>query len=64
MRNEIEHRLHRVMIKLEKKNVACPNAVECGNAENSSRCNFFYRKCTIFTGQNTILKKKREDDYI
>jgi hypothetical protein len=58
MRNEIEHRLHRVMIKLENKSVTCPNAVECASAENCSRCNFFYRKCTKFTGQNSILKKK------
>ncbi|MFX0008492.1 MAG: hypothetical protein ACFFA7_14705 [Promethearchaeota archaeon] len=50
MRNEIEYRLHRVMIKLEKKSVACPIAEECVSAENCSRCNYFYRKCTKFTG--------------
>ncbi|MFW9820950.1 MAG: hypothetical protein ACFFE5_15185 [Candidatus Thorarchaeota archaeon] len=49
MRNELENRLHRVMIKLDKKEVLCPNAVECLNAENCIRCNIFYQKCAKFT---------------
>ncbi|MFX0020688.1 MAG: hypothetical protein ACFE9S_00060 [Candidatus Hermodarchaeota archaeon] len=49
MRNDIENRLHRVMIKLDKKEITCPNAIDCLSAENCSRCNNFYRKCAIFT---------------
>ncbi|MFX1419383.1 MAG: hypothetical protein ACFE9N_10725 [Promethearchaeota archaeon] len=49
MRNEIENRLHRVMIKLVKKGIVCPYAKECLAAENSIRCNEFYEKCIKFT---------------
>jgi hypothetical protein len=48
MRNEIENRLHRVMIKLDKDGVACPYSVKCLTAENCSRCNEYYHKCAIF----------------
>ena len=48
MRNEIESRLHRVMIKLDKNGIICPYAVECLSAENCSRCNDFFRKCVKF----------------
>jgi hypothetical protein len=49
MRNEIEKRLHRVMIKLEEKGIVCPYAIECLRADNSDRCNRFYEKCVKFT---------------
>ena len=48
MRNEIENRLHRVKIELEKKEVECPHMKECESVENSFRCNIFYQKCTKF----------------
>ncbi|MFX0041261.1 MAG: hypothetical protein ACFFB9_15535 [Promethearchaeota archaeon] len=48
MRNRIENRLHRVMIKLDKKKVVCPHAVDCFYAENCSRCNQFFQKCANF----------------
>ncbi len=50
VRNEIQNRLHRVMIKLDKKQITCPYAIECISAENCSRCNKFFRKCAKFTG--------------
>lgn len=49
MGNEIKKRLHRIMIKLDKKDIACPYAKQCVSAENCTRCNRFYRKCTKFT---------------
>lgn len=49
MGNKIEKRLHRVMIKLDKKGIACPYTKECVSAENCIRCNLFYRKCAKFT---------------
>jgi hypothetical protein len=48
MRNGIEKRLHRVMIKIDKKDVICPYAKTCISAENCNRCNQFYRKCSKF----------------
>ena len=48
MKNEIEKRLHRVMIKLDKRNITCPYAKDCLSAENCNRCNEFYNKCVIF----------------
>ena len=38
MRYEIEKRLHRVKITLDRNGINCPNA----------RCNNFYKKCTLF----------------
>ncbi len=49
MKNEVEQRLHRVMIKLDKKSILCPYANDCTRAENCNRCNVFYHKCFIFT---------------
>ncbi len=46
MRSEIENRLHRVKIILNKKNIKCPSSKNCDKAENCSKCNEFYRKCT------------------
>lgn len=48
MRNNIEKRLHRVMIKLDKSIINCPNAKDCLDAESCNRCNQFYRKCSLF----------------
>ncbi len=48
MRDEIENRLHRVMIKLARDGVICPYSGKCLNAENCSRCNEFFQKCAIF----------------
>jgi hypothetical protein len=49
MRNDIENRLHRVMIKSDKNPIFCPYSIECLRAENCNRCNNFYQKCSIFT---------------
>ncbi len=49
MRNEIENRLHRVMIKLDKTAIICPYAAVCLSAENCIRCNEFFQKCAKFT---------------
>jgi len=49
MRDGIEKRLHRVMIKLVKKDITCPYAKECLSAESGNRCNNFYNKCSLFT---------------
>ncbi|MFX0036012.1 MAG: hypothetical protein ACFE9I_10280 [Candidatus Hermodarchaeota archaeon] len=49
MRDDIEKRLHRVMIKLKKKDIVCPYAKECISSESSNRCNQFYNKCSRFT---------------
>ena len=49
MKNEIEKRLHRVMIKLDKTSIKCPYAEDCKSAESCKRCNLFYTKCAIFT---------------
>ncbi len=56
MGNEIEKRLHRVMIKIDKKGIVCPNAKDCLNAENCNRCNQFYLKCTLF---NNIISRSK-----
>lgn len=48
MRPEIENRLHRVKIMLEKKSVICPISNKCSLAENCARCNEFYKKCSIY----------------
>ncbi len=49
MNNEIEKRLHRVKIKLDKTNILCPYSKVCLSAENGNRCNDFYLKCTKFS---------------
>lgn len=49
MNDKSEKRLHRVMIKLDKKNIKCPYTKDCLSAENCNRCNEFYNKCTIFS---------------
>ncbi|OLS20510.1 MAG: hypothetical protein HeimC3_40240 [Candidatus Heimdallarchaeota archaeon LC_3] len=48
MKYEIERRLHRVKIELDKKVVRCHFSKECDIPENSYRCNLFYQKCTKF----------------
>ncbi len=57
MRNNIEKRLHRVMIKLDKNNIICPKAKACLNAENCNRCNQFYRKCALF---NNVISRSKQ----
>ncbi len=52
MRNEIEKRLHRVKITLDKSDIKCPYSQDCDKAANARRCNDFYAKCSIY------LKKK------
>lgn len=58
MRNEIEKRLHRVMIKLEKKGIICHYAVECLSAEYCERCNIFYEKCIKYIDFFSDSKKR------
>ncbi len=48
MKNEIERRLHRVKISLDKSNVECPYSKACDIATNCDRCHKFYRKCSIY----------------
>jgi len=48
MRPEIEKRLHRVKIKIDKKKIECPISKNCIQAENCFRCKEFYMKCTIY----------------
>ena len=50
--HEIERRLHRVMIKLDKNNIRCPYSKNCYSSENCSRCNLFYSKCSKFKAFN------------
>jgi len=45
---EIEKRLHRVTIKLDKSNIKCPKSKICNEAENCDRCNEFYTKCNKY----------------
>ena len=48
MRNEIEKRLHRVMIKIPQQDNKCPYSKYCDDSENSFRCNLFYHKCSKY----------------
>ena len=50
--HEIEMRLHRVMIKLDSKNIKCPYSKNCNSSQNCSRCNEFYTKCWKFKEHN------------
>ncbi|MBY9009611.1 MAG: hypothetical protein KGD74_07095 [Candidatus Lokiarchaeota archaeon] len=52
MGDEIEKRLHRVAIKLEKSEILCHFSNICMHAESSLRCNDFFLKC------NTYIKLK------
>ena len=52
MRSEVEKRLHRVAIKLEKVEILCDFSDICVQAESCPRCNEFFLKC------NTYLKLK------
>ncbi len=53
MRLNIEKRLHRVKIELDRKNVKCSYSNTCDMAENCERCNSFYRKCNKFKDYST-----------
>ena len=48
MRYEIEKRLHRVKINLDKKVLNCPNSKKCNKATNCERCNKYYLKCSKY----------------
>lgn len=52
MKNDIEKRLHRVMIKLNKRDVKYLYSNFCNDAENCIRCNQFYEKCSIYKDFN------------
>ena len=52
MRSEVEKRLHKVAIKLEKFEILCDVSDICIHAESCPRCNEFFLKC------NTYLKLK------
>jgi len=52
MNSDIEKRLHRVMIKLnkpDKRDINCPFSIECIRSENCIRCNLYFRKCSIYS---------------
>ncbi len=48
MNNEVERRLYRVMIKLNKGNVKCPHSKQCIHPEICNRCNIYYGKCSVY----------------
>ncbi|MHA2038145.1 MAG: hypothetical protein ACW98X_17040 [Promethearchaeota archaeon] len=52
MKNEIERRLHRVMIKLDKHDIKCPYSTDCVRSENCNRCNNFFQKCSVYANFN------------
>jgi hypothetical protein len=52
MREEVEKRLHRVAITLEKDKIICPKSRDCVHAKKIPRCNKFFEKCGIFKKQN------------
>ena len=52
MREEVEKRLHRVAISLERGKIICPKSKDCEHAKNSILCNKFFEKCGIFKKQN------------
>jgi len=54
MRDDIEKRLHRVMIRIPQQGYKCPYSKDCDSAENSARCNVFYHKCSKFIEYNSL----------
>ena len=50
--SEIERRLHRVKIILNKDDIKCPYSKSCISAENCYRCNIYYNKCVIYIGNS------------
>lgn len=48
MRDEVEKRLHRVAIKLEKVEILCDFSSICIHAESCPRCNEFFLKCNPY----------------
>ena len=59
MENNIEKRLHRVMIKLDRRDVKCPYSKCCDITENCNRCKQFYKKCSKYTDfiSGSLIKK-------
>ena len=49
MRSEIEKRLHRVKVNfILNDDIKCTQSLICDKAENCSRCNEYYLKCSEF----------------
>ena len=48
MRFEVERRLHRVKISLDKENINCPHSKKCDKAANCERCNKYFEKCFLY----------------
>lgn len=48
MNDDVEKRLHRVQIQLNKEEIKCPYSLKCPKSVDGKRCNFFYKKCSIF----------------
>lgn len=61
MREEIEKRLHRVLIKIDDNDIKCPVSQDCVGAENCQRCNKYYLKCSKY-GKIKIKYNIREKD--
>jgi hypothetical protein len=52
MREEVEKRLHRVAISLEKDKIICPKSKNCDHAKNTKLCNKYFKKCGIYKKDN------------
>ncbi len=52
MRINIERRLHRVKIELDKSHIKCIHSKDCDEAANCDRCNEYYEKCSIYIKRN------------
>ena len=48
MRYEIEKRLHRVKITLDRNGKNCPDARNCNKATNCDRGINYYKKCSLY----------------
>jgi hypothetical protein len=57
MRDEVEKRLHRVAIKLEKIEIVCDCSKICIQAESCPRCNEFFLKCNSYLELKTKTPK-------
>ncbi len=60
MENNIEKRLHRVMIKLDRRDVKCLYSKYCDSAENCTRCDQFYEKCSKYNDFSQDFLKKND----
>ena len=48
MRIEVEKRLHRIKITLDKETINCPYSMTCDKSANCERCNSFFDKCFFY----------------